>query len=151
MTWGFLRPVVLLPFDAATWPAERLRMVLIHEMGHVKRWDCLLQLLAHLARALYWINPLVWLATARLRVEQENACDDVVLAAGADAPDYAEHLLAVTAGLPRHFFASPVALGMARSIRLQRRLETLLDCSQSRRPLRRRGLIIAALLARALV
>jgi carboxyl-terminal processing protease len=152
MTWGLLRPVVLLPREAASWPAERLRMVLVHELGHVRRWDCLTQALAHLARGLYWFHPLAWWAAARLRAEQEKACDDLVLAGGASAPDYAEHLLAVTAGVPAGFFASAVVRGMARSARhLRDRLVSLLDADRDRAPLRAGKLVLAGAAALALL
>ncbi|HYV35414.1 MAG TPA: S41 family peptidase [Gemmataceae bacterium] len=150
MTWGLCRPTVLLPETAQGWATDRLRQVLVHELGHVQRWDCLVQMLGHLARGLYWFHPLAWLAVRQLRLEQEQACDDVVLASGANAPDYAEHLLAVTAGVPAGFWNAPVALGMTRTAKLHRRLMSLLDSSRNHQPVRRRALFLTGTAALAL-
>jgi carboxyl-terminal processing protease len=153
MTWGVLRPVVLLPDDVAAWPLDRVRLVLRHEVGHVRRLDCLTQTLSSIARALYWFHPLAWYAAAQQRAEQENACDDMVLASGqTPAADYAEHLLAVTAGTPADCFAAALALGVTRGRRIRRRLAALLDVNRNRRPLTARrvagvvGIALGALL-----
>ncbi|MBW3555292.1 MAG: M56 family metallopeptidase, partial [Gemmatimonadetes bacterium] len=60
MTWGLVRPKVVLPPEALEWPESRLEAVLLHELAHVARRDCLTQMLAELARAVHWFNPLVW-------------------------------------------------------------------------------------------
>src|SRR5207244_6373507 len=93
MTWGALRPVLLLPTEAAGWPAERLRAVLLHELAHVARHDYLTLTMAELAVALYWFHPLAWWAASRMRRERERACDDRVLAAGVAPSGYAAELL----------------------------------------------------------
>jgi hypothetical protein len=82
MHWGILRPRLLLPASAKGWPADRVRLVLLHELGHVRRRDCLAQLAAQIVCALYWFNPLVWVASRRMQLESEAACDDLTLRAG---------------------------------------------------------------------
>jgi carboxyl-terminal processing protease len=150
MTWGLWRPTVLLPTGAEAWPQERLHVVLLHELAHVRRWDCLTQLVAHVARALYWFNPLAWVAVACLRVEQERACDDAVLNAGTRATDYAQHLLAVTAGVPSRWLVSPVALAVGTARRIERRLRLILDVGRPRNPLRGRAVVPAVAVSLAL-
>jgi bla regulator protein blaR1 len=92
-TWGWWRPVILLPAEADNWSLDRRRMVLLHELAHVKRWDCLTQTIAGIASALHWFNPLVWLAARRMCVERERACDDLVLSGGWKPSVYATHLV----------------------------------------------------------
>ena len=58
MVWGWLRFVLLLPAGAKSWSPDRQRLVLLHELAHVKRGDCISQFLGQLASALYWFNPL---------------------------------------------------------------------------------------------
>jgi beta-lactamase regulating signal transducer with metallopeptidase domain len=131
LTWGWLRPKVLLPVEAELWPADRQRVVLLHELAHVKRWDCLTQNIARLACALYWFNPLAWLASRRLCVERERACDDLVLNGGCAASDYADHLVEIA----RSFRHAPqiAAIAMARPSGLQKRIVAIVDATRPRR------------------
>src|SRR5207245_7309318 len=131
----------------AAWPEERLRVVLLHELIHVQRWDCATQFLASVARACFWFHPLVWWAVHRLKAEQERACDDAVLNAGAAGVEYAEHLLCVLARVPAGWFVAPVALAMGRARCLERRLVAILDAGRDRRPPSRawRLLLLAAM------
>jgi beta-lactamase regulating signal transducer with metallopeptidase domain len=87
VTIGILRPVILLPADAVSWPVERRALVLAHELAHVGRFDTLTQLMAQVAVALFWFDPLLWLAARRMGVEREFACDDAGLREGS-APSF---------------------------------------------------------------
>lgn len=100
MVWGILRHRLLLPASAVEWPQERLRIVLMHELSHLRRGDPASLLLARFALAVHWFNPLAWLAARWLRAEQETACDDLVLSRGIPAADYAEEMLTFSTGIP---------------------------------------------------
>ena len=135
MSWGLVRPRLLLPRGAEHWPAGRLDAVLLHELAHIRRRDCLTQALAEVAWALHWPNPFAWLAVTRLRAEREHACDDLVLAAGARPSDYADELLALSLELRGAPGASLAALAMARPSGLRDRLRAVLDEERPRAPL----------------
>jgi beta-lactamase regulating signal transducer with metallopeptidase domain len=130
-TWGWWRPVVLLPAEADEWSPERRRLVLLHELAHVKRWDCLTQLAARLACAVYWFNPLVWVAARRMCVEREGACDDLVLNGGCQPSDYAGHLLEIARSFRR--MPAVAAITMARSSQLEGRIAAIVDAARVRR------------------
>jgi TonB family protein len=91
---GLLRPVILLPRAAETWPAARMEAALRHERAHIRRNDLWALLLAHVTCAVYWFHPLVWMVAAQLRREQEHACDDAVILSGLEPASYAEALVA---------------------------------------------------------
>ena len=132
MTWGVLRPAVLLPAEADGWTAERQRVVLLHELAHVARRDCLWQLVASLGCALYWFHPGAWWAAHRMREEREQACDDRVLAAGTRASDYAGHLLAVARAFRPARLTAAAAVGMAARSQLEDRVVAVLDGARAR-------------------
>ncbi|HEX9728221.1 MAG TPA: M56 family metallopeptidase [Gemmatimonadales bacterium] len=132
MTWGAWRPVVLLPSESAVWEDARLRAVLLHELAHVKRYDFLTQLLARVACAIYWFNPLSWVASRCLRAEREMACDDLVLSRGALASDYAGHLLDIARVLRPTRLSTVATVCMARPSQLRTRLHAILDATRRR-------------------
>jgi beta-lactamase regulating signal transducer with metallopeptidase domain len=139
MAWGLMRARVLLPAEAEDWPLERQRVVLLHELAHVKRRDSLTQMLAHIACAVYWFNPLVWLAAQRLRAEREHACDDLVLATGTRGSDYADHLLDIARSLRSGAWPTWSAVTMAHRSQLEGRLMAILDPAVPRRSPTRRA------------
>ncbi len=132
MTCGWRLPVVLLPRAAAQWSASRRRVVLLHELAHVHRADFAMHVLAHGAAALHWCNPLAWIALRRMRAERERACDDRVLAAGTQAPEYAQHLLDIARALASRDRLPVAAMAMARRSELEGRLLAILDPARRR-------------------
>jgi HEAT repeat protein/beta-lactamase regulating signal transducer with metallopeptidase domain len=148
MAWGILRPSVLMPADADSWPSDRLRIVLLHELAHVKRRDCLTHMLAQISCALYWFNPLAWMAARHLRTERERACDDLVLAAGTRGPDYADQLLEIARAMRSGRFPAlfgGASLAMAQRSQLEGRLMAILDPTVPRSGVSRSRTVAATL------
>ena len=136
-TWGWRRPVVMLPASASDWSAERMRVVLLHELAHARRGDWLLQLAAEALRCVWWFNPLAWMVGARLRRESEHAADDLVLARGVPAATCATHLVELAREVRKHRRTWLPAPAMARPSHLERRLSAMLNPRTKRRPLTR--------------
>jgi beta-lactamase regulating signal transducer with metallopeptidase domain len=142
-TWGVMRPVLLLPTSGDTWSESSRRAALLHELAHVERRDALSTLVARLACALYWYNPLVWIAAGRIRSLQERACDDAVLRAGATPSDYAQFLLDVAAHTNGVTSLTRAAIGMTHGSSLRARIVAILD-PQATRSRPRRIRVVAA-------
>lgn len=155
VTWGIVYPAVLLPPDADEWPESRRRFVLVHEMAHVKRFDALTQLAAQFAVAIFWFDPLIWLAAHRMHVEREHACDDYVLRDGTTPSLYAGELLEMvrSLGTPEHERAAPAfaALAMARRSEFEGRMLAILDPKLDRHTLDRRSTLFTSAFVALLV
>jgi len=126
LTFGIIRPKIVLPTDAAEWREPRVRAVLQHEMAHIARFDTLTLLLSHVAAALYWFNPLMWIAAKSAHFERERSCDDQVLAAGSVPSEYASDLLEMATNT-RGNQGYAVALAMTRRSQIEGRLVALLN------------------------
>ncbi|HVG43927.1 MAG TPA: M56 family metallopeptidase [Longimicrobium sp.] len=131
---GIFRPAVLLPSDAVCWDTAEARAVLAHELGHVARRDCLTQLVASVATAVYWFHPLAWYASRRMCVERERACDDRALLAGAPPSRYATLLVHVLRASRQSVLPAGV-LAMAAPREMEARIRSILDPAVRRRPL----------------
>ena len=78
---GFLRPIVLLPVRALTGlSAEQLEAVIAHELGHIKRFDVVVNFLQVVVETLFFFHPAVWWLNKRIRADREDCCDDVAMA-----------------------------------------------------------------------
>jgi TonB family protein len=134
VTWGMVRPRIVLPLIARSWDDDRARIVLHHELAHIRRGDWLVQIFAQAVLALNWFNPVMWVACRRLQRESEHACDDAVLRAGVDPADYASHLLDLARTLTRRRTVLP-APAMARPSTLEGRIAAMLNARLNRSPL----------------
>jgi len=126
ITWGVAYPVVLLPVQALEWTEDRRRMVLLHELVHVKRLDALTQFLAQIATTIFWFSPLVWLASRRMRTERERACDEAVLHLGIPPSQYASELLDIARLLNENVQPAFGALAAVDSLELEDRISAVL-------------------------
>jgi TonB family protein len=147
MTWGIVRPAIFLPSEAARWTEERLGMVLLHELAHVRRADVATHLAGRLALVLNWWNPLAWMAWREFLKERERAADDLVLHSGARASEYAGHLLEVARSMQSQNAVAWGAVAMARRSQLEGRLVAILDSKVNRNGHGRVSVLAAALLA----
>jgi beta-lactamase regulating signal transducer with metallopeptidase domain len=128
MTFGYVRPLILLPVDAPQGDAENERAI-AHELEHIRRRDWLTTVAARVACSLYWFHPLVWTAFRRLRLEAERACDDEVLR-WSDPADYAGQLVEAADRLRGH--AALDALAIAGRSDLSVRIAAVLNPRQER-------------------
>ena len=143
-TVGFLRPVVMLPPACVSWNDEARRIVLLHELAHVRAADWLFAIAARLACALYWFHPAAWYIARQLRAECELACDDRVLNAGIRPSDYADLLVMASSTLRSTPAVAGAPVGLSPRGGLRVRLAAVLDTRHDARPLTRRWVGAAA-------
>lgn len=101
--FGFLKPRLLLPKSLLErLNDQELRLVILHELVHVRRRDVLLNWLLIALQSLHWFNPAIWLAFRRLKADRELVCDTVVMAklAAAERQTYGNTLIKLLAESP---------------------------------------------------
>src|SRR5204863_8846820 len=99
----------------------------LSELADVVRRDVLTLLIMRVISALYWFHPIAWSLQRIARRECERACDDVVLAAGTCATEYADHLLTIARSLPATDPLSAVTVAISRPSELEGRLLAILQ------------------------
>jgi beta-lactamase regulating signal transducer with metallopeptidase domain len=150
ISWGLMRPVILLNSRAVE-ASDEAEAIIAHELAHVARMDWAKLLLARIATALFWFNPLVWLLAREAHQLREEAADDSVLAADIPDTDYAQLLI----GVARHECPGLLlgAHGVAPSkSSLARRVARVLDGKSVRGPAARSfavGVFVGAVLVAA--
>src|SRR3984957_17374530 len=128
VTFGVVRPAIILPSGWRNWDEGELDAVIAHETSHVARRDALVDRFALLHRALFWFSPLSWYLTSVLAELKKKASDEAALAAGADRMRYAETLLGFFSELeaaPGRVWWQGVA--MAKAGQAEKRLDRILE------------------------
>ncbi len=93
VTYGWLRPAVLLPAQMLTGlPPELLEALLAHELAHIARRDYLANLVQSAIEVVLFYHPAVWWLGARLREIREECCDELAVQACGDRLTYARAL-----------------------------------------------------------
>ena len=135
---GFLRPAVVLPSWALNeLSIEELKVIVMHELAHLRRWDDLTNLAQKSLKAIFFFHPAVWWIENRLALEREIACDDTVLehinanAYGASLISLAEKACAKKSRLRTSLALAQSALGRIRQTSI--RLARILDPARSTR------------------
>ena len=126
-TFGILRPVIVLPERAESWPEDQVHAAVAHELAHVRRWDTLWALIGRVSCGLCWINPLVHVAARRLRLEQERACDVAVLKGGTSRKRYLQMLIGLAQEASVRSSLEPAALSMARPPQILSRVDAIIE------------------------
>ncbi|MCL2645761.1 MAG: hypothetical protein FWD61_02005 [Phycisphaerales bacterium] len=90
-TWS---PMLLMPAAIlAEMPPEQLRLIIAHELAHMRRWDFLVNLMQQVIEALLFFNPAVWWISGQIRQEREACCDALAVSC-AGSPELMAHTLA---------------------------------------------------------
>ncbi len=106
LTYGVIRPVIMLPDGWKSLSKNDLRLILSHELIHIRRFDSLRKALCALALCVHWFNPLFWVMWVLYSRDIEYWCDEGVLKrAGSGRENYASLLIGME---ERRSFGSPL-------------------------------------------
>jgi beta-lactamase regulating signal transducer with metallopeptidase domain len=135
---GFFRPAVVLPeWTLRDLSVDELKVVVLHELAHLRRWDDWTNLAQKFVKALFFFHPAVWWIDTRLELEREIACDDVVLEQTASARIYAASLVSIAEKVVAEKVRMGRALALAQSAlgrvkEVSQRITQILDTKRER-------------------
>ena len=91
---GFFRSAIVFPaWLLPQLSPDEIKVILLHELAHLRRWDDWTNLSQKLVKAVFFFHPAVWWIESRLTLEREMACDDMVLAQTVSPRVYASSLI----------------------------------------------------------
>jgi beta-lactamase regulating signal transducer with metallopeptidase domain len=142
---GWFRPVVLIPVTALTGLSpEQLEAVIVHELAHIKRLDCFVNLFQIAVETVLFYHPAVWWVSRSIRTERENCCDDIAVSLCGNPGEYARALTVMEG-----WRATPALVLAANSGPLRSRVGRLLGAEVITRSIPRGGLAAVGLLCAA--
>ena len=129
MVVGWIAPVVVVPASVVTMLSpEQVRLVLAHELAHIRRYDHLVNMLQVLVESVMFYHPVIWWISRQVRVEREHCCDDAAVRVCGDAVSYARALTELETIRVR----SRAVLGLHHGGSLMKRITRLLNESETR-------------------
>lgn len=126
---------ILMPVDALTAMSNvQIKYAFRHELTHFKRGDQLISALLYLLKAVYWFNPLVWIASVQIRSDMETACDSVVVRSMSkdERTNYALLILQLFARVGHRQIALGMAQGDTKAM-AERRIKGIFSNSNSKK------------------
>jgi beta-lactamase regulating signal transducer with metallopeptidase domain len=131
---GFFRPAIVFPkWLLAQLSPEEIKVILLHELAHLSRWDDWTNLAQKIVKAVFFFHPAVWWIENRLTLEREMACDDMVLAQTASPRAYASSLISFAEKL-HHARSLTLAQALVSRMRhMSLRVTQILDAKRSLR------------------
>jgi len=131
---GFFRPAIVFP----AWllphlSAGEIKVILLHELAHLRRWDDWTNLFQKIVKAVFFFHPAVWWIENRLTLEREMACDDMVLAQTSSPRDYASSLISFAEKVQSARVLTLAQALVSRMRHMSLRVSQILD---ARRPIR---------------
>lgn len=129
MVVGWISPVVIVPASVLMMLSpEQVRLVLKHELAHIRRYDHLVNMLQVLVEAVLFYHPVVWWMSHQMRIEREHCCDDAAVRDPGDAMVFARALTELETVRTR----SRATLGLHQGGSLMKRIQRILDGSDRR-------------------
>ncbi|AGA78256.1 M56 family metallopeptidase [Echinicola vietnamensis] len=96
VTYGFLKPVILIPASLLLHtPPRQLEAIIAHELAHIKRYDYLINIVQRIMEVFFFFHPCFWWINELIDTEREHACDDMVLSLGYSPGELARGLAGV--------------------------------------------------------
>ena len=149
LTIGFFSNKIFVPARWDSWPAECRKMILHHEIAHIKRKDGIFQLIQIVAQAIYFFHPLVWILNSRINQLREMACDDASVATKRNSSmEYSRYLVKIAEEmtLSELGYTSASALIRQHNELLNRVQYQIMEVAMKHISKKRTGLIVGILL-----